>query len=185
MNGSPGAAINLRLCLRLPSPSNTLCANEGNVRRYPEVRIYLLLTYAIDDVIDETNAKLQRYVQPSTVLPKKYAESLLGSPFTGRELYDDYVLREIFIPELHEPVCRGMGSYWNAHPESTPHDQKRHATSLPAMNKETMSFEKKGYEHGRNTKHRHDRQGNSPDNNNMMKKESETSTFPTAPVTNA
>lgn len=100
------------------------------LRTYPKVEKYLLQTYAIDNVIAETDASLTRYIQPLTMSPTQYAESFVASSLRCVEFYNEYFLKRIFIESLHEAVCRSMRSCWITHSASALYDLARHATLL-------------------------------------------------------
>lgn len=93
----------------------------------------LFQTYATDDIIAETDTTLKRYTEPLTMLPTQYEETLVSKSLRCGEIYDQYILKAIFIKRLHKFVRHSMRSYWNAHPGSALKDLTRHATSRRAL----------------------------------------------------
>lgn len=127
MKKPAAAALNSRISL--PSKSHRR-HKEGTLTTYCEVVNYLLETYATDDVIAETDAEILRFTQPPTKSPTEYAEALWNKALRCDRVYDEYVLKGIFIEGLHESIRHSMRSYWGSRKNATVHDLARHATSL-------------------------------------------------------
>lgn len=72
------------------------------LRTCPEFAIYLIYTYATDDVIEKINAALTRYTPHSTMSPTQYAEALLSSFRKCGEVFDKNVLKTLFIDSLNQ-----------------------------------------------------------------------------------
>lgn len=80
---------------------------------------HLFETCATDNVISKTDAAWKRATEPPAFSQTQHAEALVAKSPRYLEVYYEYVLKGIFIKDLHESVHRGMPSYWSPHPGST------------------------------------------------------------------
>lgn len=65
---------------------------EDMVASYCKAIDYLLETYAINDVIAETDADMMHFKQPSNKLLTEYSEALWNNALRSDRVYDEYVL---------------------------------------------------------------------------------------------
>lgn len=69
---------------------------EGTVTSYCEAVEYLLGTYAMDDVLTETDAGMMGFTQPSSKSPTEYAEALWNKMPRCDKVYDKYEFKGTF-----------------------------------------------------------------------------------------
>lgn len=62
---------------------------------------YLLKTYSIEDIIDDMDTKTLQFTQLSNLTPTGYAEDRWNQALHCNLVYDEYVLKRIFVEELH------------------------------------------------------------------------------------
>lgn len=70
------------------------------------------------------------YKNLACVAKKIRREDFVTRSLRCAEVYDDYILKGIFIKGLHESVRHRMRSHWGTHPEAALYDLDRHETSL-------------------------------------------------------
>lgn len=70
------------------------------MRLYHDVVNHLLQTFATDDISAETDAALLIFPQSFTMLPTQCAEAVLSKSLKCGEVYEEYVLKGIFIKGL-------------------------------------------------------------------------------------
>lgn len=93
---------------------------------------YLLQIYATNNIIAEAEAAKFRYIHLSTMSPALNAEAVAKSLRYG-DLYEENVVKEVFIEDLHQSVRHCMRSYYSTHAKSAFHDLARHAMSLRVL----------------------------------------------------
>lgn len=93
--GSSDAALNASLYLKPASSSNKPKVRK-NFLRISKVMIYVLQNYGTNDVIAETDATSTRDIHLSKMLPTQYAEALVTKSLRCGEVYNEYVLEQIF-----------------------------------------------------------------------------------------
>lgn len=89
--------LTAHLCLKPSALSSTQKPKERILRQYPEVVSYLYQTYANDYVIAEADAALTRYTQSSTMSRAHHVQALVTKLLRRGEVYDDHVLKGIFM----------------------------------------------------------------------------------------
>lgn len=73
---------------------------EGAVLLYWEAVHSLLETYLTDGIIAETDEDMRSFRQLSIKSPTEYTEALWNKVLRGARVYDEYVLKRIFIERL-------------------------------------------------------------------------------------
>lgn len=124
---------------------------------HPEVVSYLLQTYVTNAVIAQTDATQTRITQLSTMLTILHAKGLKIKSLRCGEVYEQYVLKRIFIEGVHKSVRHSMTEYWSIHPELTLCYLAHRATSQRALQKGTNVLSEKESENTQNTESRRGR----------------------------
>lgn len=75
---------------------------------------YLLETYVTDDVIAEINNDIMPYAQPVNKTPIEYAGILWSKALQCDCVYDDYVLKGIFIVGPIGSIRHSMHACWGS-----------------------------------------------------------------------
>lgn len=84
--------------------------------------------------------------------PAQYAEAQLAKYLKFGEVYDMYVLKEVFIDGIRSSVEQFMKWYWSTHLGTALFVLARHKTWLQAITKEANVHSEKETNHRGNTK---------------------------------
>lgn len=82
------------------SPESGKQCKKGTATSDSEVISYLLQTYATVHVSAEVDTGIRRFLKPSTMTSKLYAESLYTQALCCDLFYDDKILEGIFMDGL-------------------------------------------------------------------------------------
>lgn len=93
------AALNARIALR---SELHMLQEKVEVTSYCEVDNYQLEMYATDDIIGEREADTMKFTQLSNKQATEYTEVLWNKALRYHRVYDEYVLKGIFIEGLPE-----------------------------------------------------------------------------------
>lgn len=115
---------------RISLPSKSRTHKEGTLTSYCKVVNHLFETYAMDDVIEETDAKIMHYTPSADKKPIESTELLWSKALRCDRVYVEYVLKGIFIEDLHKSIRHIMGPYWESKKNATMQDLASHSTSL-------------------------------------------------------
>lgn len=89
------SALKSRIEIREKSSCN--CQKEGILIANCEVTSYLQKTYAPDDRVPESDAKIMRRTQPQDDTPIEYAQNLWANALSSLPKYKEYVLKAKLI----------------------------------------------------------------------------------------
>lgn len=78
---------------------------------YPEEPYYFLRAYPTNEVIWVTDAALMQYTRPPSMLATQYAEVLVTKSFRYGKIYNEYVLKGVFIGGHYESIRHSMQIY--------------------------------------------------------------------------
>lgn len=126
MRRPAAAGLNARMSLKSRSHS---CQQEDTVTFYCETVIYLLKTYAIDDIIAKRDAGMMPLPQPSNRAPTAYVEARWNRALRCDRACDECCLRGIFVKDFPKSIRHRMPSYWVLTTNAAVHDLARHETS--------------------------------------------------------
>lgn len=103
---------------------------EGTLTTYCDVASFLLETYSTDIGIAEIDAEILRSTHPSNMTSTEYTEALWKKALPCHCVYDEYMLKGMFIEGLIWSIRRTMWSYWSSEKDASIHDLARHLVSL-------------------------------------------------------
>lgn len=111
MKKPAAAALNTRIALYLKLKR---ARKEGKLASDCEVVNFLLETYATDDIIEEMDAVILYFEQPSHTPPTEYLEALWNKAQRCDRTHDEYVFMGIFLEACHGWIQQSMNPSWSS-----------------------------------------------------------------------
>lgn len=171
MKRAAAHALNTRIALRSKAHRSQ---KEGPIPSYCEAINYFLETYAVDDVIVQTDTNIMSFTQLSNKSPTEYTEAFWNNAHQWNSVSDEYVLKEISIEGLSESVRRSTRSYWSSKKDSTLHDVAHRANLLTKLQHDIRNTDAPYHKEKTDNRRENTKRRDSNVNNNILNSSSST-----------
>lgn len=78
---------------------------------YRRVVSYLLKTFATDQAVAEFDSLILRYMRPSSIAPRRYADRIMAKMCKAAEVYDKSTLSAIYVDGVDSSIRRSVRTY--------------------------------------------------------------------------
>lgn len=118
-------AINVQATLRSKLRKRE---DKATVTLYCREPSYLLETKVKHDIVVEMDADVRGFLSSSSKLPTEYAKALWNKVFRCSRVYEEYLLKRIFVEGWSESIRHSMCVYWGSRNIDTVYDSAQFAT---------------------------------------------------------
>lgn len=128
------AAASLNACIALKLKFHR-SQSEGTVTSSCAAIHKLLETYTTEGIIADTNINMMTITQVQNGSPTEHVEALWNKALQRDRVYDEYVLKRIFIEWVSESTSPSNITYWGLKRNAIVQDLVRHSNSIAKLQK--------------------------------------------------